>query len=201
MNLKDYEVLNKACGELQNLNTKFYLSSKNADSSIIKPDENSTEVIIEQITIDDIIHTYTLDTLTKPYMRRFCDIFAIVTPSIVIYFNYNKIYAYKFFIELGIFHIYKQLICISTRLPPSVDPEKLSRTVLGFTIATPIDYGISGHTSIPVLIYFHTNSYFALINSILQTILSVITKDHYTIDVIHTWIFIYAIFNRLNFIY
>ena len=36
---------------------------------------------------------------------------------------------------------------------------------------------------------------------ILQTILSVVTKDHYTIDVIHTWIFIYAIFNRLNFIY
>jgi FkbM family methyltransferase len=63
LNLKDYEVLNKACGELQNLNTKFYLSSKSADSSIIKPDEDSTEVIIEQITIDHIIHTYNLNNV------------------------------------------------------------------------------------------------------------------------------------------
>ena len=61
LHLKDYKVLNKACGELQNLNTKFYLSSKNADSSLIKPDENSTEVMIEQITIDDIINNYNLN--------------------------------------------------------------------------------------------------------------------------------------------
>ena len=162
------------------------------------------EKIKKEKPLDDIIHTAYDNSIIKVNsvnMHKLCDVFAVILPLSVLIPEYKKIMLYRFFIELGIFQIYKQLICISTRLPPTGEPHLLSRKILGFTVGTTIDYGISGHASIPVLLFFHTKSYYALFSACLQSIISVISKDHYTLDVIHTWIFILAIYNRLHFLY
>lgn len=62
-NFTDYKLLNMACGELENSKIKFFISSKNADSSVVKPDENSTEVNVDQTTIDKIIFENNLNSI------------------------------------------------------------------------------------------------------------------------------------------
>ena len=58
--MDEYKVLNNVCGELNNVNLEFYLSSEQADSSVIKPDHNSKKIILKQTTIDTLIEKYDL---------------------------------------------------------------------------------------------------------------------------------------------
>ena len=151
--------------------------------------------------LDDIIHYNVSPTFFNKNIHAFCDLSALFLPLYIMFLYYKTINFYRLFIELGVFHVYKQIVCISTRLPPSLNINLIQRKLCGFTVATTIDYGISGHTSFPVLLFFHTKSNIALLFSIFQSLFSVTTKDHYTIDILHTWIFILAIYNRLNFLY
>lgn len=154
--------------------------------------------------LDDIVH-YIYDNsqlkCNQIHLHKICDICAVVLPICIFIPNYNDIILYNFFIELGIFHVYKQIICIVTRLPPTLKQNLLSRKMMGFTIGTPIDYGISGHTSIPILLFFHIRTYYSFLAALLQCTISLISKDHYTIDIIHTWVFIFAIYNKMTYLY
>ena len=151
--------------------------------------------------LDDIVHRYTPQFFYTGKVHRVCDLCAVVFPLYIIFLNYKNLFIFQLLFELGIFHVYKQLVCMSTRFPPAKQAITINRSFCGFTTGIPIDYGISGHTSLPVLLFLHTNSNLALSNAIFQSILSIVTKDHYTIDVMHTWIFLLSIFNRMEFLY
>ena len=123
------------------------------------------EKIKKEKPLDDIIHTTYDNSIIKVKninMHKLCDVCAILLPLSVVIPYYKNIILYNFVIELGIFQIYKQIVCIVTRLPPTTNLKLLSRKVMGITVGTTIDYGISGHTSIPILLFFHTKSYYAL---------------------------------------
>ena len=61
-----------------------------------------------------------------------------------------------------------------------------------------IDYGISGHTGIPALLFLHFPSWTSFVVALAQTALAVATRDHYSIDVMHSWVFAVAICGRFD---
>ena len=113
--------------------------------------------------LDDIIHTAYDNSIIKiknVNMHKLCDIFAIILPLSVLIPEYKKIILYRFFIELGVFQIYKQLICISTRLPPTGEPQFLSRKILGLTVVLQL-------IMVSVVIQAYRYCYFSIQNHIM----------------------------------
>ena len=97
------------------------------------------------------------------------------------------------FLEFGALGLYKMILCIATRLPPPVQSHGNIRTVCGFPTATWIDYGISGHSGLFILLWLHLRTPCAFVLAFAQSVLSVVSRDHYTLDVMHAWVFCFAV--------
>ena len=97
-------------------------------------------------------------------------------------------------LEFGALALYKMCVCVATRLPPATQSDNI-RTHLNGLIATSswLDYGISGHSGLTILLWLHLRSGPALALAVLQSVLMVITREHYTLDVMHAWVFCAAV--------
>ena len=134
--------------------------------------------------LHDIIHSnkFIHDITIK---KEFCDIFPPLCFCLVN--NYSK------YIECYSNLILIRFICFnSTILPP---PMKLKKVRLSFGLIPNYTYDFiySGHTMTCVLSIFFTD--FKIICCILSLLCSlsvIITKEHYTIDVIVAWIATYS---------
>ena len=103
-----------------------------------------------------------------------------------------------FLLEFGALALYKQIVCISTRLTPATQSDNVRINSLGISMSTWIDYGISGHTGLTVLLWLHLRTWPSLFFAIVQTVLMCITREHYTLDVLHAWVFSFAIFGAFD---
>jgi len=73
----------------------------------------------------------------------------------------------QYLAEFGCLSAYKQMVCIATRLSPARQSNQV-RYFCGVPVSSHIDYGISGHTGMAVLLWFHIpSSYLALVLAIL----------------------------------
>lgn len=72
-------------------------------------------------------------------------------------------------LEFGALALYKMCVCIATRLPPATQQDNI-RTHLGGLVATSswIDYGISGHSGLTILLWLHLRTYPALVLALTQ---------------------------------
>ena len=55
-----------------------------------------------------------------------------------------------------------------------------------------------GHTGFVVLLFLHLRTAEALLLAVVQTVLMVATRDHYTLDVLHAWTFCFAVLGRFD---
>ena len=72
-------------------------------------------------------------------------------------------------LEFGALALYKMCVCIATRLPPATQHDNI-RTHLGGLVATSswIDYGISGHSGLTILLWLHLRTSPALVLALTQ---------------------------------
>jgi hypothetical protein len=142
--------------------------------------------IIQNKPLIDIIHSNSY--LNKIDIdKKICDLFPLL--CIFLVNNYNK------FIKCHSYLILLRFICFhATILPP---PMKLNNR-LSFGIIPNFTYDLifSGHTMTCVLSIFCVNKDqipYCLILSLLCSISVVISKEHYTVDVIIAWLATYCI--------
>jgi hypothetical protein len=136
--------------------------------------------------LEDIIHSnYYFKNLNLK--KEICDIF----PFICIFLIKN----YKKFIDCYSYLILLRFICFHlTILPP---PMKLKNR-LSFSIIPnyTYDFIFSGHTMTCVLSIFCTNKsliLYCFLLSLLCSLSVIVSKEHYTIDVIVAWISTYSV--------
>ena len=125
--------------------------------------------------------------------KKICDIFPLI--------NFLLIEEYQSYFYYHAILMLLRFICFhSTILPPPM-PLKVR---FSFGVIPNFDYDLmfSGHTMTCVLcLFFAQNAfcyYIILINSILCSIMLILTKEHYTIDIIVAWMAVYNIYYIFN---
>lgn len=157
--------------------------------------------------LDDLIHSLSPLWMTEHWFRRHTDTAVFNLPIVILGMaKYGSDTASwrtwmitqacmpTFLLEFGALALYKQIVCISTRLSPATQSDNVRINSLGISTSTWIDYGISGHTGLTVLLWLHLRTWPSLFLAIGQTVLMCITREHYTLDVLHAWVFSFAIF-------
>eukprot|EP00927_Polykrikos_kofoidii_P044117 TRINITY_DN38174_c0_g1_i1.p1 TRINITY_DN38174_c0_g1~~TRINITY_DN38174_c0_g1_i1.p1 ORF type:complete len:205 (+),score=16.86 TRINITY_DN38174_c0_g1_i1:107-721(+) len=139
--------------------------------------------------------------LSQSWFRTAADSLAIIGPLAVLgreFLNGRRAWGLTdYVLEFGALALYKQLVCIATRLPPAVQHGNI-RHICGFPVSSWIDYGISGHTGIPVLLFLHYPSVASFILAVIQSVGMAASRDHYTIDVLHAWTFSVAVVGKFS---
>merc|ERR1711907_303587 len=105
----------------------------------------------------------------------------------------------QYLTEFGCLSAYKQFLCIATRLPPARQQSQVRYLCGVLPVSSHIDYGISGHTGMAVLLWFHIpSSSLGMVLALLQSALMIVTRDHYTLDVMHAWVFCLAVRGKFD---
>lgn len=158
----------------------------------------------KEMPLDDAVHAVSPMWLAAGPFRTLVDMLLVAGPTAVLLLEFSggyeaarRIAPLELMLEFGAISVYKQIVCMVTRLPPAVQTDN-TRTVLGFPVATWIDYGISGHTAVPVLLFLHLPSATSLVLALVQSVMMTATRDHYTLDVLHAWVFCLAVAGRLT---
>ena len=157
--------------------------------------------------LDDLIHNLSPLWMTENWFRRHTDTVVFNLPIVVLglakygssmdswrTWMIMQARVPMFLLEFGAFALYKQIVCISTRLSPATQSDNVRINSLGISMSTWIDYGISGHTGLTVLLWLHLRTWPSLFLAIGQSVLMCVTREHYTLDVLHAWVFSFAIF-------
>ena len=161
--------------------------------------------------LDDLIHSLSPLWMTEHWFRRHTDTTVYLLPIVVLgmakygsdttswrAWMISQACMPTFLLEFGALALYKQIVCISTRLTPATQSDNVRINSLGISTSTWIDYGISGHTGLTVLLWLHLRTWPSLFFAIVQTVLMCITREHYTLDVLHAWVFSFAIFGAFD---
>lgn len=159
--------------------------------------------------LDDFVHSAIPASLSKR-ARALSDPVVIVAPLAVLVLavlgfdelDHGRLLAggLAFLLEFGCLVLYKQIVCVSTRLPPATQTH-MERSCCGVTTSSWTDYGISGHTGLCILLFLKLRSVPSLAIALIQGAVVLINRDHYTLDVLHSWVFSFSVvgcFNELS---
>lgn len=170
----------------------------------------------EEAPLDDIVHAMAPLWMTGHAFRKHTDSLVFLAPGAVLILAFffsataasspvqwllspNEMGFPAFFLEFGALGLYKQVICFSTRLNPATQTNNV-RKVMGVATSSWTDYGISGHTGFTVLVYLHLKTFPSLLLALGQTVVMVMVRDHYTIDVLHAWTFCFAVIGKFGWL-
>lgn len=156
----------------------------------------SASAIKNTTKVWDIIHD-NLPELRLPYFSDFLVLLQTVLTLTVI----NSTELSEIFLVMGIAQICRAICCISTVLPPLKNYHDKYR--LGGINGTGSEYIFSGHAcySAVCAIYLYKKGIFSPVTIFVYNSLSqfsiVITRNHYTVDVILAWIIVPLIYGNV----
>lgn len=145
------------------------------------------KIINKSNPLNDICHSNLVNLSKYKYI---CDLFPFINIWLV---NNYRTYLFNHAILVIL-----RFICFHSTILPSPMDLKLR---FSFYIIPNFTYDLifSGHTMTCILaIYFTDYVYICIINSILCSISVILTKEHYTIDVIIAWLASYVITSIVN---
>merc|ERR1711907_614429 len=169
----------------------------------------------QEAPLEDLVHGMVPASFAHPRIRTFNDLVVGLAPLLVLAHafsssgargprkqGYGRVAGWlqqearvpEMILEFGALAFYKMCVCVATRLPPATQSDNV-RTHFNGLIATSswLDYGISGHAGLTILLWLHLRTNPALALAVIQSALMLVTRDHYTLDVMHSWVFCHAI--------
>jgi len=178
--------------------------------------------LLSEAPLDDFIHDRVPLWLASGAVRKHGDLLVSSLPFLVLYSAYHfcgdsasvvpsvceASFPYWFLslsqergspripelvLEFGLMSVYKFICCVATRFPPAAHDNTRTCCNGWIAMSTWVDYGLSGHTAGTVLLWLHLATPLALCFALFQSMWMVVTRDHYSLDVLHAWVFCFAV--------
>lgn len=155
-------------------------------ANLIKPDSQK---------IVDIIHS-NIPVLNSKYISDFL----VLAPTVYTLFLMDSYSLSKLFLIMFIVQMFKGICSISTALPPLKRYEDKYR--LGGINGSGTEYIFSGHACYSCLSAIYLYNYspvLVVLYNLISQFLIIVTRNHYTVDVILAWIITSLVYTNLEF--